>query len=185
MLAVAATDHVGGQLLAGIILVQRNERPDDHELGAVAAGQVDHCPIRRHPCVTGTDGYALRVPDRETRRPHAGTTRVLRHGPLGCPLIEVLGVVDVVRAPQLGLDPEEVLRVADVFQQRGRHLGHRREQATEGTLIGDDQRVVGLRHVERDTAAERIDHGLDRVPHVVEPVAQAAVTGQPGRIRPL
>ena len=70
----------------------------------------------------GPDLEALLVHHGQVGRSLTGPSRVLRHRPLRRPLVEVLGVVDVVAAPQLGLDPEEVLGVPQVANKGTRHL---------------------------------------------------------------
>ena len=175
MLVVAAADDVRRQLLAGVLLVERHKGPQDHELGLVAAGQVEHRPVGSHAHVAGSDPDALLVDEHQVAGALAGAARILGDRPLGSPLVEVLRVVDVVGAPQFGLDAEQVLGIPEVLDQFDGHLGDRTEEAAEGALVGPDDRIVGIGHVEGDTAVEGVDHSLDRVANVVEPGPKAAL----------
>ena len=63
--------------------------------------------------------------------------------------------------------------------QRRRHLGRRREQAPEGRVVGNHQRIALVHHIELDLTCEGIHRGLHRVAHVVEAVTvEAAGTRQ-------
>ena len=83
-------------------------------------------------------------------------------------IVEHLGRVHVIGAVELRLDEEEILGVADVLLQIGRHGSERLEQAGENALVGLDQRIAGLADIEVDRAVVGVDHHLDRVAHVVE-----------------
>ena len=148
----------------------------------LAIRQRDHGPVGRHAHTRCADPEPRLVDDSQIRRALAGPARVLGDRPLRCPLVEVLGVRDVVAAPHLGLDPEQVLRVTQVGDQRLRHLGRRREQAREGLSVRSHQRITLVHHVEDDLAREGIHRGLHRVTHVVEAMAtKAAGTRQLAR----
>ena len=174
MVAIAPAHHERGQFLASVILVQRHEGPHDHELGIVAVGQGNHGPVRRHAPARRADPEALVVDQRQARRTLAGPAGILGDRPLRGPLVEVLGVLDVVATPHLGLDPEQVLGVPQVLDQRRRHLRRRGEQAVEGRSVRSHQRIVYVHHVQHDLTGECVHRRLHRVPHVVEPVAEAA-----------
>ena len=115
------------------------------------------------PCslVTWVDGSAPRRPG-------------IPGDPPGVVLVEeVVGIVEVVAAIGRGLDPEQVLGVAQVGLQLVGHVVVA-EQVGEGIPVGVDDRIVLVHHVERDRAVVGVDRGLHRVAHVVEAVVQAA-----------
>ena len=83
-------------------------------------------------------------------------------------IVENLRRVHVIGAVELRLDEEEILGVADVLLQVGRHGSQRLEQAGENALVGLDQRIAGIADIEVRRAVVGVDHHLDRVADVVE-----------------
>ena len=74
----------------------------------------------------------------------------------------------MVQRVLLGLGAEDVFRVAQVRTQVGRHLRDVLEQLREGLLVGLDDRVGLVDHVEVDGAVVGVDRYLHRVAYVVE-----------------
>ena len=103
--------------------------------------------------------------------------RRLGHRPGALALEELLGL-ELVLGVDVGLHPEQVLRVPQVLAQLGRHLRAGREEVAERALPRLDDRVVGVVDVERDRAVVGVDDGLDAVADVVRIGVDAAVVGQ-------
>ena len=59
-----------------------------------------------------------------------------------------------------------------------RHVVEVLEQVGEDVAVGPQDGILGIHHVQRGGAVEPVNHGLHRVPHVVEAVAQAAVVAE-------
>ena len=73
----------------------------------------------------------------------------------------------MVGAEHVGLDGQQVLRIAHVRAQRGRHLVDRLEQRRERRRIRADDGIGGVVDVEVGGAFVGVDDDLDRVAHVV------------------
>ena len=73
-----------------------------------------------------------------------------------------------------GLDGEDVRRVAQVRQQRRRHLRHRDEHVREGGRVRLQDRVLRVGVVERHLPRVGVDDDLHRVAHVVVAPRQVA-----------
>jgi len=93
--------------------------------------------------------------------------------------VELVGVADVVPAPHVRLDPEELFGVAEVGPQLVRDLAAGGEQAREGLGVGGGDGIVVVDDVEGHVAVVCVDRDLDRITDVVEVVSEPAVGGQP------
>ena len=81
----------------------------------------------------------------------------------------------MVAGPDIGLHPEQILRIADVREDLLGHVLEVLEQVREGVPVGLQDGIAGVDDVQRGGAVEAVHHGLHRVPHVVEAVAEAAL----------
>ena len=173
--------HEAFEVLAGIVLGERHERPEDHERRRIVARQSEQQVLRRDAGLDRGDHLPGGLVAHRLHRGLAdGIARVLRHRPRTGSVVELRRVAQAVAAPRIGLHPEQVLGIAEVLLQlhRRRFLG---EQIGELLDVRLHDRIAAVDHVERDRAVVRIHHGLHRVPHVVERVAQvAAQRGRPG-----
>ncbi len=84
----------------------------------------------------------------------------------------------MVPAPDVGLDPEEVLGIAEVVPHLGGHLVQRGEQVGERPVVGRGDRVLVIHDVEVHGPVVGVDHRLHGVAGVVEGVVEAAARGQ-------
>ena len=132
-------------------------------------------PARRRGLWLGVGARAARSPD-GPEIGHEPGPRVRRDQPLGTGVVEPARLRDVVAAEGVRLHRELVFGVPEVCAQTGRHLRLRREQIRERLAPRLDDRIVVVPDVERDRALIRVDGGLDRVPHIVEVVAQTVLT---------
>ena len=142
--------RLGGQPADHVLSSVGHERQDLHELVAGLAGQP-------HDHVVG-----LHLTGRRAQRSTRGDL------PLIAFVVEHVGLGDVVGGEDLGLHQEEVLRVAHVGEQRLRHAREGGEHAREDLLVGADDGVGGIGHVEGHGAAVGVDHDLDRVADVIQ-----------------
>jgi class 3 adenylate cyclase len=92
-------------------------------------------------------------------------------------VIEDLRIGHVIGVETVGLDQKKIFRVADVRAQSRRHRRHRLEHRGENPLPCLDYRIVGIGHVKIGAAGVRIDHHLDRIADVVDPVGVALRVG--------
>ncbi len=72
-----------------------------------------------------------------------------------------------VGAVDIGLDEEEILRVADVCAQFMRHLAYRFEHSGVNPLPRADHRILWVGYVKFGLAGIGVDYGFDGVADVV------------------
>ena len=73
----------------------------------------------------------------------------------------------MIGAVKLGLDEEEVLRVADVLLQISWHGLERLEQLGENAPVGCDHRIRGIRYIEVHRPVVGVDDDLHRISDVI------------------
>ena len=107
------------------------------------------------------------------------TELLLRDAPDVLQVVEVLGVEHVVPQVLFSLDPEHVLGISGVGEQRLWHRVLVDEQVREYCPVGDDDGVRHIPHIEVHRAIESVDNNLDAVPDVVEALRRRVGIGIP------
>ena len=148
-LPVARAVHPSGDPRDHVRPAGRDHRLEEEELDALLARQAHDDVVR-----LGRQRLLARL--------------ALRHGPQVVLPEELLGVRHVVSAEDAGLDVEQFLRHADVLPKIVGHRAEGLEQVREDALIGPDDRVVRVRHVEMHRPVVGIHRDLHAVPDVVE-----------------
>src|ERR1044071_2522767 len=83
-------------------------------------------------------------------------------------IIKHLGILHVISAIDAGLKRKKVLGIANVAAQRSRHALQGLKERWKNTLVGLQNRIVGVGGVEHRIAIISIERNLHRVAYVVE-----------------
>src|ERR1051325_9104353 len=86
-------------------------------------------------------------------------------------VLEHLGILHVIGAIDAGLKRKKVLWIANMAAQRSRHALQRLKERRENTLVGLQNRIVGVGNVKHRVAIISVERNLHRVAYVVEPSA--------------
>ena len=142
---VAARDEPRRQ----VVLAPRRERKHLDELRVGLAGQPHDRVVRLHR--------------------GRGLARVVDGGdlPLVFAVVEDGGLRHVIRREHRRLHPEQILGIADMRPQRGRHLAERLEHPRKHIRVGREHRILRIRRIERRRAVEGVDDDLHGVADVV------------------
>ena len=180
VLGIAGSGHVGLEFGAPVVGGERHERAQDHELVLTGGGVLEHRVVRHEPLdirLGGELGLHIGRVGRCADDP-AGVLPVDRRrlgDRPGTGALEEVGRGDLVLGVQVGLDPEQVFGVAQVFGQFGRHVGPVGEQVGERRAPRLQDRVGVVDHIEGHVTGVGVDHCLDAVADVV------GAARQPGR----
>ena len=166
-----------------VVARERDERAQQHELVQTRHAVAEERVVRNEPSglrlgrELGRRGLLREVTGQRRRGDPRRDVRRLRHRPRSLALEEVLGR-QLILGVQVGLDPEQVLGIAQVLAELRRHLADRCEQIGERALPRLQDRIVVFGRVERDGAVIGVDGRLHAVADVVRVTRDPGVGGQ-------
>ena len=106
-----------------------------------------------------------------------GAVDLLGHGPDVITVVERAHIGDVISQQALRLNRELPLRHPDVAQEFRGHGRQGRKQLGEGFTPGAQHRVFGITHIQPKPAVMGINHRLDRIAEIAQPLGVGVAIG--------